>query len=201
MRSRCLHPLVTTISHSLLHPLRRLTFATLLAAVLVGCPYGPPIVEPPEPIDTPPFWFPEDVSPPNDRPVIVDLREEGPVVFEVRNVYDFNLGDPLRVRWTYAIRETDGSGFVPDGTNIWNTFFEGDVRPRAEQPFPDVTLYEGPSIRFERCFLPMAPGFARLAVRMEILDEIAPAQQETLGREVYIVHAIWDVQIRGDCDF
>lgn len=132
--------------------------------------------------------------------MIVDLRSEGPVIFEIRNIYDHNLDDDLRVRWTYAIRETDGPVFVPEGANTWVPFFEGNLRPRAEQPYPDVTLYESPSIQFERCFSPMTPGFSRLAVRVEVIDEIAESQRAMLDRDEYIVQAIWDVQIRGECE-
>ena len=161
-----------------------------LALWCSACLYGPPILEPPAPIDTPPFWFPDDVEPSQDMPVVVDLATREPIRFELRAVYDWNLGDRLVQRWLVY------NPLLPEGVVELRRL---ELRPRAEQPFPDATVYESASFEALPCAFPLEPRYRTLRVRLEIIDELDVASRDLLGRDRYQPRVEWLVELRGDC--
>lgn len=162
----------------------------VLASLLGACPYGPTIVETPITPEQPIFFDRQDVTPPADRPVIVDLSEEGDVTFSLTSVYLASPGVDPRYRWVYRTPEIEG---VID-------LGGGSLTPRPEQERAEVTAYEGVSITLRRCaFQPLLPDAPPLVLRLELTNQIPPDQRALPELREFETAINWSVIVRGDC--
>lgn len=155
---------------------------------LVGCPWGPPIFPPPDAPVSAPFILPEDITPDNAWPVRVDLTQAGEESFGVRNLYD-PTGGTLRYRWSFSLPTDEFSVELGSGT----------LQPRLDQPFADLTVYDVPDERLQRCAFPLQPQFRSLLVRLEIIKEVPPEAIAIPGQESFVTTVSWALTLQGEC--
>jgi hypothetical protein len=147
-----------------------------------ACIVSPPLGEP-RVFDSPPFYFPDGITPSPNADVIVqlDLLES---VELTADIFDWDDGDTLTYSWTLLRGdfETVSTGLLTNPSRVGNAF-----------------AYAVPPVRVESCGLLLTRDNDVVVVRLDIRDTIPESQRPAAGADTYRIVIEWRIVGRGTC--
>ena len=152
-----------------------------------ACLFGPPINEPPEQYDTPPFVHTEDVYPESEKLHTVDRSTDTSTTLRVEAVSDYNLNDEIAYEFWVL---TSALGPVRPA--------RGTLRESLVQDNPNLTVYSEVRLELDVCTVELK-NEDWTVVWLRLIDQIPTDQQDILGSSEYVVDIFWDIELLGLC--